>query len=91
MYGVVAVSWVSAYMPAMIGDQAERHDPAHGELVGQRARDRHRAHRAEALHRHQPAGLERGLTAHLLEVGRHEEQPAEERGGEQEHRDDRDA
>ena len=70
--------------------QAERHDPADRHLVDEPTGDRHGHHGADALGRDQEPGLQRGLAADLLEVRRHQQQPAEERRGEQEHRDDRD-
>ena len=90
MYGVVAVSWVRANMPPMMATSPNGTIRPTGSLsVSAPAMGIvHIAPRP--CTRHQPAGLQRGLAAHLLEVGRHEQQAAEERRGEQEHRDDRD-
>ena len=86
---VSASIWVSANMPPMMSDQPERHDPPDRDLVGERAGDRHGQHRADALRGDQPAGVQRRLAAHLLEELGHQQQAAEERRGEDEHRQDR--
>ena len=70
--------------------QPDGHDAADRDLVAERAGDRHGQHRADALRRHQQAGRQGRLAADLLEVGGHEQQAAEERRHEQEHRDDGD-
>ncbi len=89
-YGVDAVTWVSPNMPMTIRVRPTGTIRPTGILSTSAPGDRHRDHRAEPLRGDQQAGVQGRLAADLLEVGRHQEQPAEERRREQEHRDDRD-
>ena len=89
VYDVVEVIWVSENIPPMISSSPNGTIRPTGSLSVSAPGDRHGDHGADALRRHQQPGVQRRLAAHLLEVGRHQQQAAEERHGEQEHGRDR--